>query len=60
MAYGLLDGSDDRHLYRHDLESLFYIVLIVVTLRDPTSNEGEEWRIVHATGIQRVTLSMLV
>ena len=36
MAHGLLDGSDDRHLYRHDLESLFYIMLIVATLRDPT------------------------
>ena len=31
MAYGLLDGSDDRHLYRHDLESLFYIMLIIAT-----------------------------
>ena len=31
MAHGLLDGSDDRHLYRHDLESLFYIMLIIAT-----------------------------
>ena len=31
MAYGLLNGSDGRHLYRHDLESLFYIMLIVAT-----------------------------
>ena len=31
MAHGLLDGSDDRHLYRHDPESLFYIMLIVAT-----------------------------
>ena len=29
MAYGLLDGRDTVHLYRHDVESLFYIVLIL-------------------------------
>ena len=27
MAYGLLNGTDPLHLYRHDLESLFYIIL---------------------------------
>jgi serine/threonine protein kinase len=31
MAYGLLDGSDPLHLYRHDLESLFYIMLMTAT-----------------------------
>ena len=31
MAQGLLDGSEALHLYRHDLESLFYIMLIVAT-----------------------------
>jgi len=31
MAQGLLDGSEPLHLYRHDLESLFYIMLIVAT-----------------------------
>jgi len=31
MAYGLLRGSDLLHLYRHDLESLFYIMLILAT-----------------------------
>ena len=29
MAHGLLDGSDPIHLYRHDLESLFYTTLIL-------------------------------
>ena len=31
MAYELLDGSYGLHLYRHDLESLFYTMLILVT-----------------------------
>ena len=31
MARGLLDGSDTLHLYRHDVESLFYIILILAT-----------------------------
>jgi len=31
MAQGLLDGSEPLHLYRHDLESLFYVMLIVAT-----------------------------
>jgi len=42
MAYGLLRGSDALHLYRHDLESLFYIMLILAThyeIRLPTEEE---------------------
>ena len=31
MAYGLLRGSDPLHLYRHDVESLFYVMLILAT-----------------------------
>ena len=31
ITHGLLDGSDGLHLYRHDLESLFYIMLILAT-----------------------------
>ena len=31
MAHGLLDGTDALHLYRHDVESLFYIMLILAT-----------------------------
>ena len=31
MAFGLLDGSDALHLYRHDAESLFYIMVILAT-----------------------------
>jgi len=31
MAHGLLDGRDPLHMYRHDVESLFYIMLILAT-----------------------------
>ena len=31
MANGLLDGTDALHLYRHDVESLFYVMLILAT-----------------------------
>ena len=31
MAHGSLGGVDPIHLYRHDLESLFYIMLILAT-----------------------------
>ena len=31
MAHGLLKGVDAIHLYRHDLESLFYTMLILAT-----------------------------
>jgi len=31
MAHGLLNGKDNVHLYRHDMESLFYIMLILST-----------------------------
>ena len=31
MARGLLNGTDALHLYRHDVESLFYIILILAT-----------------------------
>ena len=31
MARGLLNGTEALHLYRHDVESLFYIILILAT-----------------------------
>ena len=43
MAHGLLDGSDPLHLYRHDLESLFYNMLILAThyeIQLPTKGEN--------------------
>ena len=42
MAYKLLRGSDILHLYRHNLESLFYIMLILAIqyeIQLPTSEE---------------------
>ena len=43
MAYGLLNGSDPLHLYRHDLESLFYIMLILTTHYEiEAPQDGEE------------------
>ena len=43
MAHGLLDGSDPIHLYRHDLESLFYTMLILAThyeIQAPGEGDG--------------------
>jgi len=43
MAHGLLDGSDNLHLYRHDAESIFYIMLILAThyeIQAPTKGKG--------------------
>ena len=31
MVHGLLKGTDNPHLYRHDVESIFYIMLILAT-----------------------------
>ena len=42
MAKGLLDETEPLHLYRHDLESLFYIMLILAThyeIQPPTKRE---------------------
>ena len=42
MAHELLDGLEGLHLYRHDLESLFYVMLIVAThyeIQPPTEKE---------------------
>ena len=41
MAHGLLDGTDALHLYRHDVESLFYIMLILTTHYEFQAPEGE-------------------
>jgi hypothetical protein len=42
MAHGLLNGADSLHLYRHDVESLFYIVLLISTRYEVRAPEGEE------------------
>jgi len=43
MAHGLLDGTDKLHLYRHDVESIFYIMLILAThyeIQAPKKGKG--------------------
>jgi hypothetical protein len=38
MAIDLLDPTPTTHLYRHDLESIFYVIVVLVT----RYNEGKE------------------
>ena len=40
MAFELLQGTSSTHLYRHDLESLFYIMLLVAAPQTITPTEG--------------------
>ena len=43
MAHGLLDGTDTLHMYRHDVESLFYVILILATHYEiQTPSEAED------------------
>ena len=42
MAFGLLDGSDALHLYRHDVESFFYIMVILATHYEVRSHRKGE------------------
>ena len=59
MAYGLLKGSDPLHLYRHDLESLFYIMLILAThyeIQLPT--EGEQGGLRTRQGLEELPYQM--
>jgi len=43
MAYELLNGSKAPHMYRHDVESIFYIMLILATHYDVCApTEGKD------------------
>ena len=42
MAHGLLSGEDPLHLYRHDVESIFHVMLILVTHYEIQALEGGE------------------
>ena len=53
MARGLLDGSDTFNMYRHDVESLFYIILILATRYEIEAPE-------QGKGGGKVALSALV
>ena len=55
MAYGLLDGRDAIHLYRHDVESLFYIMLILAThyeFEAPKRKKGRRVQIRPGEGVR--------
>ena len=55
MAYELLGESDVIHLYRHDLESLFYVMLILAThyeIQPPT--EKKEGRLCMRKGSEEL------
>ncbi|KAF9642205.1 hypothetical protein BDM02DRAFT_3193689 [Thelephora ganbajun] len=43
LTHGLLKGADAIHLYRHDVESIFYIMLILATHYDiQVPEEGKD------------------
>ena len=54
MAHELLRGTSDIHLYRHDVESLFYIMLTMCgrhTIgRTNGIGEGAKWRVMMREG----------
>ena len=55
MARGLLDGTDNLHLYRHDVESLFYIMLILATHYEiQAPKEGEEGGVRLRQGLKKL------
>jgi len=41
MANGLLNGDDSLHLYRHDVESFFYVMLILATHYEIQAPKGK-------------------
>jgi len=43
MAHELLTGTSDIHLYRHDVESLFYIMLLTCARHQFDRRDEEEW-----------------
>jgi len=50
MAYGVLEGSNPYHLYRHDVESMFYIMVTLASryeIRDPKGSEEGGVRILQ-------------
>ena len=55
MAHELLDGTDTLHLYRHDVESLFYIMVILATQYEiRTPKEGEDGGVRVRQGLKRL------
>ena len=57
MAKGLLDGSEPLHMYRHDLESMFYIMLILAShyeIQSPTNGERGGLRVRQGQGLMEL------
>ena len=55
MAHELLDGTDTLHLYRHDVESLFYIMVILATQYEiRTPKKGEKGGVRMRQGLKRL------
>jgi len=50
MAYELLRGESDIHLYRHDVESLFYIMLSLCARHEFDSSKEAKWSVVMREG----------
>jgi len=50
MAHELLTGESDIHLYRHDVESLFYIMLLLCARHEFDLSEEAKWPLVMRVG----------
>ena len=51
MAQELLLGTSDIHLYRHDMESLFYIMLLMCARHKFDHRKGAKWSVVMREGM---------
>ena len=50
MAHELLTGMSDIHLYRHDVESFFYIMLLLCARHKLDPRKGAKWPVVMQEG----------
>jgi len=50
MAQELLRGTNDIHLYRHDIESLFYIMLLTCARHKLDQSDEAKWSVVMREG----------
>ena len=50
MAHELLTGTSDIHLYRHDVESLFYIMLLLCARHRFDPSRDTKWQLVMREG----------
>ena len=50
MAHELLTGTSDIHLYRHDVESLFYIMLLLCARHKFDPSKKVKWPLVMREG----------